>query len=42
MKTQTLQNWISYIDKLWMGKLKKLETLLNKKKMITNNKNNKK
>jgi DNA-binding transcriptional ArsR family regulator len=26
-----LQNWISYFDKFWTSKLKKLETLLNKK-----------
>jgi len=26
-----LQNWISYFDKFWSSKLKKLETLLNKK-----------
>lgn len=26
-----LQNWISYFDKFWISKLKKLETLLNKK-----------
>jgi DNA-binding transcriptional ArsR family regulator len=24
-----LQNWISYFDKFWISKLKKLETLLN-------------
>lgn len=26
-----LQNWISYFDKFWEGKLKKLELLLNQK-----------
>ena len=26
-----LQNWISYFDKFWTSKLKKLEILLNKK-----------
>ncbi|MEP6728923.1 MAG: metalloregulator ArsR/SmtB family transcription factor [Bacteroidota bacterium] len=26
-----LQNWISYFDKFWTSKLKKLEALLNKK-----------
>ncbi|MEZ2444781.1 ArsR/SmtB family transcription factor [Chitinophaga sp. RCC_12] len=26
-----LQNWISYFDKFWTSKLKKLETLLNNK-----------
>lgn len=26
-----LQNWISYFDKFWVSKLKKLETLLNNK-----------
>jgi len=26
-----LQEWISYFDKFWSSKLKKLETLLNKK-----------
>lgn len=26
-----LQDWISYFDKFWTSKLKKLETLLNKK-----------
>lgn len=26
-----LQNWISHFDKFWISKLKKLETLLNKK-----------
>ncbi|SFD97997.1 transcriptional regulator, ArsR family [Chitinophaga sp. CF118] len=26
-----LQEWISYFDKFWASKLKKLETLLNKK-----------
>ncbi|SEW50009.1 ArsR/SmtB family transcription factor [Chitinophaga arvensicola] len=26
-----LQEWISYFDKFWTSKLKKLETLLNKK-----------
>jgi DNA-binding transcriptional ArsR family regulator len=26
-----LQNWISYFDKFWISKLKKLETLLNNK-----------
>jgi DNA-binding transcriptional ArsR family regulator len=26
-----LQNWISYFDKFWASKLKKLEILLNKK-----------
>lgn len=26
-----LQEWISYFDKFWVSKLKKLETLLNKK-----------
>ncbi len=26
-----LQNWISYFDQFWTSKLKKLETLLNKK-----------
>jgi len=26
-----LQDWISYFDKFWAGKLKKLETLLNQK-----------
>ena len=28
---QELQNWISYFDKFWATKLKKLETLLNNK-----------
>ena len=26
-----LQNWISYFDRFWISKLKKLETLLNNK-----------
>lgn len=26
-----LQEWINYFDKFWLGKLKKLETLLNNK-----------
>ena len=26
-----LQNWVDYFDKFWVTKLKKLETLLNKK-----------
>lgn len=28
---EELQNWISYFDKFWITKLKKLETLLNNK-----------
>ena len=28
---EELQQWISYFDKFWISKLKKLETLLNKK-----------
>lgn len=28
---EELQNWISYFDKFWTTKLKKLETLLNNK-----------
>lgn len=28
---QELQEWISYFDKFWVSKLKKLETLLNNK-----------
>jgi DNA-binding transcriptional ArsR family regulator len=28
---EELQEWISYFDKFWISKLKKLETLLNKK-----------
>lgn len=30
-----LQNWISYFDKFWLSKLKKLETLLNEKDQHT-------
>lgn len=28
---EELQNWISYFDKFWISKLKKLETILNNK-----------
>ena len=34
---EELQDWISYFDKFWTSKLKKLETLLNNK--LTNSKN---
>jgi DNA-binding transcriptional ArsR family regulator len=32
-----LQDWISYFDKFWASKLKKLETLLNNKSLNKNN-----